>query len=191
MKVLAINGSPRKEGNTAHLLAAVCSELRENGIECETIHIGGKPVHGCTACMKCFENLDRRCVIDTDPVNDCIEKMAEADAFLLGSPTYFADITPELKALIDRAGFVAMANGGLFRRKAGAAVIAVRRGGAIHAYDTINHFFGISSMITVGSSYWNFGYGMNPGDVEQDAEGMATMKTLGENMAWLVKKIQS
>ncbi|MDE4908262.1 flavodoxin family protein [Methanogenium marinum] len=191
MKVIAINGSPRKDGNTTHLLRAVLTELENEGIETELMHIGGRNIHGCTACMKCWENLDKKCIIDNDIINECIAKMAEADGIIIGSPTYFTDVNAEIKALIDRAGFVGLANGGLFTRKVGAAVVAVRRGGAIQAFDTINHLFGISNMITVGSSYWNIGIGLEPGEVEKDEEGMATMKNLGQNMAWLLKKIQT
>ena len=190
MEVVAFNGSPRKGGNTEHLLRRVLATIRDEGISTELVHIGGKKVHGCTACGKCFQSQDRRCVIDNDFVNGCIEKMAAADGILIGSPTYFADVSTETKALIDRAGFVGMANGGLYTRKVGAAVIAVRRAGGIHVFDTINHFFGISNMYTVGSSYWNLGFGLNPGEVEQDNEGMATMENLGRNMAWILKKIQ-
>ncbi|WP_094228609.1 flavodoxin family protein [Methanolobus psychrotolerans] len=191
MKVVAINGSPRKEGNTAALLKELTSKLEAEGIETELVHIGGKKVHGCTACMKCFEMKNGLCVFDDDGINECIVKMREADGIVIGSPTYFADVSTEVKALIDRAGFVSIANGGLLARKVGAAVIAVRRAGAVHAYDTINHLFGISSMITVGSSYWNLGVGLNPGDVNDDAEGMLTMGNLASNMAWLLKKINS
>lgn len=191
MKVVAFNGSPRKEGNTSILLRTVCDELEKEGIETETVQIGGRQVHGCTACMKCFENLDKRCVIDTDFINDCIQKMVEADGIIIGTPTYFTDVSVEVKALIDRAGFVSIANGGLLSRKAGAAVVAVRRGGAVHAYDTINHLFGISGMFTVGSNYWNFGMGLMPGDVKNDAEGLETMKTLGQNMAWFLQKTRA
>ncbi|WP_342678965.1 flavodoxin family protein [Methanofollis sp. UBA420] len=191
MKVVAFNGSPRKDGNTARLLVAVLTELEKEGIETELIHIGGKKVHGCTACAKCFENQDRKCVIDDDFVNDCIAKMAIADGIIIGSPTYFADVSTETKALIDRAGYVALANGGMFTRKAGAAVVAVRRAGAVRAYDTINHLFGISQMVTVGSSYWNIGIGLAPGDVEKDEEGLQTMQNLGKNMAWILKKIRA
>ncbi|WP_298667397.1 flavodoxin family protein [uncultured Methanofollis sp.] len=191
MKVVAFNGSPRKNGNTARLLRTVLAELEREGVETELVHIGGKKVHGCTACAKCFENQDGKCVIDDDFVNDCIAKMAEADGIIIGSPTYFADVSTETKALIDRAGYVALANGGMFTRKAGAAVVAVRRAGAVHAYDTINHLFGISQMVTVGSSYWNLGIGLAPGDVEKDKEGLQTMQNLGQNMAWLLKKIRA
>jgi multimeric flavodoxin WrbA len=191
MRVVAFNGSPRKDGNTARLLRAVLAELEKEGIETELVHIGGKKVHGCTACAKCFENRDGRCVIDDDFVNGCIAKMAAADGIVIGSPTYFADVSTEVKALIDRAGYVALANGGIFARKAGAAVVACRRAGAVHAYDTINHLFGISNMYTVGSSYWNLGIGLAPGDVEKDEEGLRTMQHLGQNMAWLLKKIRA
>lgn len=189
MKVVAFNGSPRKEGNTASLIRHVLAELEKEGIETETVQVGGKSVHGCTACEKCFENMDRRCVIDKDIVNECIEKMLEADGIILASPTYFADLTPELKALIDRAGFVAKVNSDMFRYKVGAAVVAERRAGSIHVFDSINHFFTISQMIIPGSSYWNIGIGLAEGNVEEDEEGIRTMQTLGQNMAWLLKKL--
>ena len=191
MKVVAFNGSPRKEGNTASLIKHVLEELEKEGIETETVQVGGKSIHGCTACTKCFENKDRKCVIDKDIVNDCIEKMFEADGIILASPTYFADLTPELKALMDRTGFVAIANGSIFKRKVGAAVVAVRRAGAVHAFDSINHFFTISQMIIPGSSYWNIGIGLAEGDVEKDEEGVQTMQVLGQNMAWLLKKLNA
>jgi multimeric flavodoxin WrbA len=122
--------------------------------------------------------------------NAYIEKMQQANGILLGSPTYVADISPEMKALIDRACLVSMSNGGLLRRKVGAAVVAVRRAGAIHAFDAMNHFFLISEMIVPGSSYWNIAIGREVGDVEKDEEGIRTMKTLGRNMAWLLKKLK-
>jgi multimeric flavodoxin WrbA len=190
MKVIAINGSPRKEGNTAALLNKLTSKLEAEGIETEIINIGGKKVRGCTACMKCFENKNSQCVFDDDIINECIMKMKKADGIVIGSPTYFADVNTETKALIDRAGFVSLANDSFFSRKVGAAVVAVRRAGAVHAYDSINHLFGITNMFTVGSSYWNLGVGLNPGDVNDDAEGMQTMDNLASNMAWLLKKIQ-
>jgi multimeric flavodoxin WrbA len=191
MKVVAFNGSPRKEGNTAALIKHVLTELEREGIETETVQIGGKSIHGCIACGKCFENKDKKCVIDNDIVNECIEKMLEADGIILASPTYFADLTPELKALIDRSGFVSGANGGLFKRKAGAAIVAVRRAGSIHVFDSINHFFTITQMIIPGSSYWNVGIGLAEGDVEKDEEGIRIMQTLGQNMAWLLKKLNA
>jgi len=189
MKVVAFNGSARKDGNTAILVTTLLKELKKEKIETEFVQLAGKKIRGCTACGKCFVNRDRKCVIGNDIVNECIEKMLEADGIILASPTYFADVSTEMKALIDRAGFVAKANDDMFRRKVGAAVVAVRRGGAIHAFDTMNHFFFISQMVVPGSSYWNVGIGLEPGDVNGDEEGLLTMKTLGANMAWLLKKI--
>ena len=189
IKVLAINGSPRANGNTSIMLNVVLDELRKEGIETELVQIGGKNIRGCRACGKCHENKDRKCSIDEDIFNKIVTKMFEADGILLGSPTYFSDVTPEMKALIDRSGFVAFANGGLFRRKVGAAVSAVRRAGAQHALDSMNHLFTISEMIIPGSCYWNLCIGLEEGDVRDDEEGMHVMKVLGENMAWLLKKI--
>jgi len=190
MMVVAINGSARKDGNTALLLGHVLEELSKEGIRTELLQLAGMEIRGCTACMQCFANRDRRCAVTGDAVNGLIEKMDAADGILLGSPTYFTDVTSEMKALIDRAGFVAKANRDMFRRKAGAAVVAVRRAGATHAFDTLNHFFLIGQMIVPGSSYWNVGLGLQPGDVEKDEEGIRTMRTLGQNMAWLLKALQ-
>ncbi len=189
MKVAAINGSARKQGNTAILIKHVLSELEKVGIETELIELAGKKIQGCTACYKCFDKKDGHCAVKGDIVNDCIDKMTESDGIILGSPIYFADITAEMKALIERSGMTALANGSMFKRKVGAAVIAVRRGGAIHGFDSINHFFHINQMIVPGASYWNMGLGREAGDVKTDEEGIRTMKNLGENMAWLMKKI--
>jgi multimeric flavodoxin WrbA len=189
MKVVAFNGSARKDGNTAILIREVFAELDAEGIKTEMIQMAGKTIHGCIACGKCFENKNQRCAIDNDFANECIEKMLEADGIILASPTYFGDVSTEMKALIDRAGFVARANPDMLKRKIGAAVVAVRRAGALHVFDSINHFFLIGQMIVVGSSYWNVGIGLAIGDVEQDQEGIETMRTLGRNMAWLLKKI--
>ncbi len=190
MKVVAVNGSARKDGNTAHLLRHALGEIEAEGIATELVQLAGLSVRGCTACFRCFVNRDRRCAVTNDDVNGVIEKMDAADGILLGSPTYFADITAETKALVDRSGMVSKANGGMFRRKAGAAVVAVRRGGAVHAFDTLNHFFLIGEMIIPGSSYWNIGIGREVGDVEKYEEGVRTMKELGRNMAWLLKRIR-
>jgi multimeric flavodoxin WrbA len=189
MKVVAFNGSARKDGNTAILIRRVLDELEREGIETETVHLAGHDVHGCTGCRKCAAKKNQRCSRDDDAINACIEKMLAADGILLGSPTYFSDVTTEMKALIDRCGFVAKQNGDMLRRKVGAAVVAVRRAGSTHAFDTMNHFFTINQMIVPGSSYWNVGIGLEKGDVEKDAEGLRTMKVLGENMAWLLKKL--
>ena len=189
MKVVAFNGSPRKNGNTHAMLQHVFAELGKEGVETELVQLGGQSVRGCSACMSCFERQDGRCAITDDIINDCIAKMVEADGIILASPTYFADVTSELKALIDRAGLVTRASESLLRRKVGAAVVAVRRGGAVHVFDSINHFFLIGEMIVPGSNYWNLGIGLKPGDVEQDEEGVETMHQLGRNMAWLMKKL--
>lgn len=191
MKVIAFNGSARKDGNTAILINYVLDELQKEGIETETFNLRGKKIHGCIACQKCFENKDQRCSVTNDVLNECIEKMLEADGIILGSPTYFTDVSAEMKALIERAGFVALANDGMFRRKVGAAVVAVRRAGSIHVFSTINNFFLISQMIIPGSNYWNMGIGRDKGEVEKDEEGIGTMKLLGENMGWLLKQLNS
>jgi multimeric flavodoxin WrbA len=189
MKVIAFNGSARKDGNTARLLRRVLEELDGEGIATEMIQLAGQPIRGCTACGTCFTRKNQRCVIETDAVNTYIAQMSQADGILLGSPVYFGDVTSELKALIDRTGFVAGANNSLFKRKIGAAVVAVRRAGAMHAFDTINHFFLIREMIIPGSSYWNIGIGREKGDVDHDSEGLQTMRTLGQSMAWLLKAV--
>ncbi len=189
MKVVAFNGSARKDGNTAILIRRVLKVLEKEDIETELVQLAGGLIHGCTACRTCYETKNERCVIEDDKVNEYVQKMKDADGIILGSPTYFSMMTPEMKALIDRAGYVARANDHMFQRKVGAAVVAARRAGAIHTFDTLNHFFFISQMIVPGSSYWNIGMGLAPGDVKKDTEGLATMKTLGTNMAWLMKKL--
>ena len=191
MKVIAFNGSGRRDGNTAILLNAVLEEISKEGIETELIQLAGKAPQGCIACYKCFENKDQKCAVTKDRLNEYLAKIIEADGILFGSPVYFADATAGIKALIERCGMVSTANGGLFKRKVGAAVAAVRRAGAIHTSDTLNHLFQHQQMIVVGSSYWNLGIGRDPGQVKDDAEGIRTMKTLGQNMAWLLKKIKN
>ena len=189
MKVVAINGSARKDGNTAILIRRVFSVLESEGIETELIQLAGEEIHGCMACGTCRKIRNKQCKIVNDNVNIYIEKMVAADGIILGSPTYFSMMTSEMKALIDRAGFVGRSNGDLFKRKVGAAVVAVRRAGGIPTFDAINHFFLISQMIVPGSSYWNVGIGLAKGDVEKDEEGLKTMDDLGKNMAWLIKKL--
>ncbi|MFC1462267.1 flavodoxin family protein [Verrucomicrobiota bacterium] len=189
MKVVAFNGSPRSQGNTSMLLGAVLVELAKEGIETELVQLGGKSIRGCTACMKCFENQDKHCAIDNDVLNEMVDKMVEADGIIVGSPTYFSNVSAEVKALIDRAGMVAIANGHMFKRKVGAAVVAVRRAGSTDTFDAINKLFFINQMIVPGSVYWNMGFGLQPGEVAGDEEGMNTMKILGENMGWLLKKL--
>jgi multimeric flavodoxin WrbA len=191
MKVIAINGSARKDGNTAILIRRVFEELEKEGIETEMIQLAGTTLRGCIACYQCFARKDGHCAVTGDLLNEYIDKMREADGIILASPTYFADVTAEMKALIDRAGMTGRANDFLYQRKVGAAVVAVRRAGAIHAFDSINHFFLISQMIVPGSIYWNIGIGREKGEVEQDTEGIQTMETLGKNMAWLLKKLNA
>jgi multimeric flavodoxin WrbA len=190
MKVIAFNGSARKDGNTALLLNTVLDELGTEGIETELYQLAGKPVQGCIACYKCFEHKNKRCAVEKDVINECIQKMLSADGILLGSPTYFADVSASMKALIERCGMVSRANGDLYQRKVGAAVVAVRRAGAYHVFSSLNAFFLIGQMIVPGSSYWNVGRGRDPGEVKDDAEGVKTMKQLGQNMAWLMKQLQ-
>ena len=189
MKVTAFNGSARKGGNTSQMLAIALDELERAGAQTELVELAGEPMQGCIACYQCFENKDKRCAVDKDCINSCIEKMLESDAILLGSPTYFADVSANMKALIERCGMVARANGNMFKRKLGAGVVAVRRGGAYHVFGSLNSFFLIGEMIVVGSSYWNIGRGLRPGDVQGDEEGVKTMRDLGRNMAWLLERI--
>ncbi len=188
MKVIAFNGSPRKAGNTFTLIGHVFEELGQEGIETEVIQMAGKKIHGCIACYKCFANRDNRCSVDDD-FNGLLEQMTMADGIILGSPVYVAGVTPEIKALIDRSCLVSSANGGLFKHKVGASVAAVRRAGSVTTLDSLNHFFLYSQMIIPGSTYWNLGIGNEPGEVKRDGEGLNTMKNLGKNMAWLLKKI--
>jgi multimeric flavodoxin WrbA len=191
MKVIAFNGSARKDGNTSILLNMVFEELKAEGIETEIYSLAGKPIQGCIACFKCFEKKDKRCAVEKDIINECIQKMLEADGILLGSPTYFADVSAGMKALIERCGMVSRANGDMLKRKVGAGVVAVRRAGAMHVFNSLNSFFLINQMIIPGSSYWNLAIGRQPGEVNNDVEGVQTMKNLGKNMAWLLKKISS
>ena len=191
MYVVAFNGSARKNGNTAIMLKTALAELASEGVRTELIELAGITLQGCDACYTCQQRKDKRCVIEGDPLNDYVEKMLAADGILLGSPVYFSDVTANMKALMERAGLVVRVNGDLLQRKLGAGVVAVRRGGAIHTFDTLLHFFTISQMIVVGSSYWNIGIGREPGAVQKDEEGMQTMRTLGRNMAWALKKLQS
>ncbi|MFP4167654.1 MAG: flavodoxin family protein [Desulfonatronovibrionaceae bacterium] len=189
MKVVAINGSARKNGNTATLMGYVLEELDAAGINTELIQLAGKDMHGCRACRNCFKNKDRRCSQDDDFGNECIAKMDEAQGIILGSPTYFANVSAEMKALIDRAGLVGKANDGMYRRKVGAGVVAVRRAGSQQVFNALNAFFTISEMIIPGASYWNMGLGRDKGDVVKDDEGVNTMRVLGRNMAWVMNKV--
>ncbi len=192
MKVVAFNGSPRSKGNTAQSLQIVLAELEKEGIETEFIQLGGRKVFGCLACGKCWETKDNRCIRQDDDMNTFIQKMIEADGIIIGSPTYFSNVSTEVKALIDRCGFVAKANdGNMLRGKVGASVVAVRRAGSTFVYSAINFFFGIAEMAIASSSYWNMTLALNPGDVQQDEEGIQTFQTLGKNMAKLLKQVNA
>jgi len=188
-KVLAINSSPRHKGNTTQMLNTVLEVCKNAGLETELYQAGGLTIRGCLACSSCFKNHPGRCITD-DWINDLYNKMKQADAILLGSPTYFADLTPELKAIIDRCGYLARTEKNSLSRKIGAAVSAVRRAGGIHTIDSIGHFFLISDMIMVGSSYWNMSIARDRNDYEKDNEGIETMTRLGENIVWLLNKVK-
>jgi multimeric flavodoxin WrbA len=186
MKVVAFNGSPRRDGNTAILIRHLFGELEQRGIETELVQLADKAIHGCIACEKCSETKDRRCAVKNDAANEYIEKMLGADGIILGSPVYFQDVTSEMKALIDRTGYVSRANGRMFKKKVGASVVAARRSGAIHTLDTMDHFFLSSEIVIVGRA---IGVGRAKGEVERDAEGMGLVKSLGQRMAWVLEKL--
>ena len=187
MKVIAINGSPHKEGNTYHALKFVGEELTASGIDYEILHVGHKMIHGCTACRKCAVNKDYKCTVTTDDFNKYIPKIFDADGIVIGSPVYYAGIAGTMKSFLDRLFQVAGANGGIFRHKVGAAVLAVRRAGGSSTFDCLNHYLSISEMLIATSNYWNIIHGREQGEAVQDAEGVQTMHVLGKNMAWLLK----
>ncbi len=189
IKVVLFNGSPREKGNTYHCLRMVMNELEQEQIKCELIWIGMEKLSQCRECYLCDENQNKRCSIEDDKMNEYIAKMLDADGIIIGSPTFFSNVTAPIKALIDRAGLVAKVNGDMLKRKVGAAVIAVRRAGATTVMSAINYFFLINQMIVPGSSYWNMGFGLEPGEVEDDKEGKKTFENLGKNTAWLLKKL--
>jgi multimeric flavodoxin WrbA len=191
MKVVAFNGSPRKEGNTVQALEVVLAELRNTNIETELVHIAGQGLRGCIACYKCMERKDGACAITSDLLNEYVRKMRDADGIIIGSPVYFSNVTADVKAFIDRAGLVARANDNMLQKKVGAPVVIMRRAGATFTFAAINFFFLIQQMIIPGSDYWNVGIGRAPGDVQKDDEGITTFKTLGRNMAWLLQKIKA
>ncbi|EKD37711.1 MAG: iron-sulfur flavoprotein [uncultured bacterium] len=186
MKVVAFNGSPRRDGNTTILIKHVFGELEKQGIETELVQLSEKEIHGCIACEKCSKTKDRRCAVKSDAANECIEKMLGADGIILGSPSYFQDVTSEMKALIDRAGYVSRSNGRMFKKKVGASVVTMRRSGAIHTLDTMDHFFLSGEMIIVGRA---IGVGSARGEVEKDSEGITLATSLGQRMAWLLGKL--
>ncbi|MCX6651462.1 MAG: flavodoxin family protein [Methanomassiliicoccales archaeon] len=189
MKVIAFNGSPRVNGNTHQALELVLAELRKEGLETELVDICREELKPCRACGTCGRNKNERCVMEDDRLNEYIQKIKAADGVLIGSPVYFGSMTSQTKALVERLGYVARANGDMFRRKVGAAIAINRRAGALDTFDQINKLFLISQMIVPGSSYWNVGVALKPGDIVQDEEGVRTLQVLGQNMAWLLKKL--
>lgn len=189
MKVVAFNGSPRKEGNTYEALKIVAEQLEKENIEVEIIHVGNKKILGCTACGSCFKIRDERCIIN-DEVNEWIQKMKEADGIILGSPVHFSAISSTMKSFLDRASYVSSANRGLYRNKVGAAVVAVRRAGGLPAFNQLINYITYAEMVMPTSNYWNVIYGQKPGEALQDDEGVQIMRILGKNMAWVMKLIE-
>ena len=187
MKVIAINGSPNKEGNTFHALRMVGDELLAGGFEFKILHIGHKMIHGCIACGKCAVNKDEKCIIKTDDLNQWIQQIKEADGIIIGSPVHYSGIPGTMKSFLDRLFYVAGSNGGLFRQKVAAAVVAVRRTGGSVTFDSLNHYLTYSEMIIATSNYWNVIHGRSAGEVTQDIEGKQIMRILGKNMTWLLK----
>ncbi|MCL2336539.1 MAG: flavodoxin family protein [Firmicutes bacterium] len=190
MQVAAFNGSPNKEGNTYHALKTVAAELEKAGIATEIIQVGNKLIRGCLACGKCAKNKNEKCVTD-DEVNQWIQKIKAADGIIFGSPVHYASIGATMKAFLDRAFYVAGANGNLFRHKVGAAVVAVRRTGGMTALDQLNHYLTYAEMLVPTANYWNVIHGATPGEALQDLEGMQIMGLLGKNMAWLLKLVEN
>lgn len=190
MKVVAFNGSPKKDGNTGQALRMVMAELEAAGIETELVHVGAQQVRECTACGMCARNKDERCVLEGDDLNEWIQKMKQADGILFGSPTHFAGISAKMKAFMDRAFYVSGNNGGLLRHKTGAAVAAVRRSGGVPAFEMMNRYILYGEMVMPSANYWNVIHGAVPGEVGQDEEGLQIMRVLGKNMAWLMQVLE-
>lgn len=188
MKVVAINGSPRKGGNTAIAINTVFKELQAHQIETELIDICQYKISGCSACMGCAKSRNGKCAINDD-FNSVFAKLCAADGILIGSPVYVSGMTGQTKCFIDRAGLVAKMSGDILARKVGATVVVARRAGSCATFASINYFFLITQMIVPGSTYWNLGYGLLPGDVQHDEEGINTFTNLGKNMAWLLEKL--
>ncbi len=194
MKVVGINGSSRKDGNTAILIKTIFEKLHENGIETELIQLPDVTIDLCKMCEggKCLACMEKRvCVFTHDDFHIIFEKIKEANGLILGSPVYGADISAKMKVFIDRLGIASLGNPDVLKRKPGAAVSAVRRAGGMTTVDTLNHFMLFREMIIVGSTYWNMVYGKDVGDVLNDSEGMANMRNIGENMAWLLKNLHA
>jgi multimeric flavodoxin WrbA len=191
MKVIAFNGSPNKEGNTYNAIKIAASELEKEGIEVEIVHVGNKIVRGCIACGQCVKNQNERCAIQSDQVNEWVQKMKEADGIILGSPVHYSGIAGTMKAFLDRAFYITSVNGGMLRHKVGAAVVAVRRSGGVATFDQLNHYINYSEMLMPTSSYWNVIHGTSAGEALEDEEGVQIMRVLGKNMAWLMKLVEN
>lgn len=190
MNVVAINGSPKKEGNTYHAIRMVAAELEKEGVTTEIIHIGNKVIQGCIACGQCAKNMNERCVLPGDEVNAALQKLKQADGIILGTPVHYAAIGGTMKSFLDRAFYVAGSNGGMLRHKVGASVVAVRRSGGVPTFDQLNNFLHYAEMLVPSSNYWNVIHGRLPGEVAQDEEGQQIMRMLGKNMAWLMKLVE-
>ena len=187
MKILAINGSARKESNTGDMIALVLAELAKSGYDIEKINLAGEIINPCKACFACAGK--KNCVWRNDTFCDLYDKMVAADVLIIGSPTYSADVSTPLKAIFERASVVSDTNPGMFSHKIGAGLVVGRRAGTINALDSINHFFLNKEMFVVGSTYWNMAYGKLPGEALKDREGVETMKNLGKNISWLLEKL--
>ncbi|NLX18736.1 MAG: flavodoxin family protein [Desulfobulbus sp.] len=190
MKVVAFNGSPNAKGNTWHALSMVTEVLESEGFATEIVHVGNKPVRGCLACGQCFKMKNEQCVQKEDPVNEWIQLMKSADGILLGTPVHYAAVGGTMKCFLDRAFYVTGANGSMLRHKVGASVAAVRRSGGLPAFNQLNNFLCYAEMLMPTSNYWNVIHGARPGEVMQDEEGRQIMRTLGRNMAWLLRLIE-
>jgi multimeric flavodoxin WrbA len=191
MKVVAFNGSPNKNGNTWHAIKMVTDELEKEGITTEIIHVGNKAVRGCLACGQCVKKKNEQCIQSEDPVNEWIQLMKEVDGILIGSPVHYSAIAGTMKSFLDRAFYVSGVNGSLLRHKVGASVVAVRRSGGIPTFNQLNNFLCYSEMLLPSSNYWNVIHGTRPGEATQDEEGKQIMRTLGKNMAWLMKLVEN
>ncbi|MCW7755328.1 flavodoxin family protein [Desulfobotulus sp. H1] len=191
MKVVAFNGSPNKKGNTFHALQMVAAELEQQGIETAIVHVGNKAIRGCLACGQCAKNMNEQCIQAEDPVNEWIQLMKQADGILLGSPVHYSAIAGTMKSFLDRAFYVAGMNGCMLRHKVGASLVAVRRSGGLPAFNQLNNFLCYSEMLMPTSNYWNVIHGTRPGEATRDLEGAQIMRTLGRNMAWLMKLVEN
>ncbi|MGX8701715.1 flavodoxin family protein [Caproiciproducens sp.] len=187
MKVMLINGSPHEKGCTYTALCEVAGELEKAGVETGIFQLGQQPIRGCIDCGFCKKNKGNKCVFGNDPVNHALEKAREADGFVFGSPVHYAAASGMLTSFLDRFFYA----GTVLKYKPGASVVSCRRGGAAAAFDQLNKYFTISSMPVVSSQYWNMVHGNTPEEVRRDLEGMQTMRTLGRNMAWLLKSIEA